>query len=103
MREIRCSSWGKKRYKIRHNVDERDREGGDMQRIYSERLGGISSKKRNVLTMMKGADTRMIVLAPIDGDSRIQEFALKPLIITIVDRRAKIKGVLHNEKHKARL
>ncbi|MCF3653018.1 MAG: hypothetical protein L2C94_002470 [Aigarchaeota archaeon] len=45
----------------------------------------------------------MIILAPIDGDPRIQEFALKSLIVTIVDRRAKIKEVLHNEKHEARL
>jgi len=63
----------------------------------------MSSEKRNVLTMMEGVDARMIILAPIDGDPRIQEFALKPLIVTIVDRRAEIKGVLHDEKHETRL
>jgi len=42
---------------------------------------------------------RMIVLTPIDGDPRIQEFALRPLIITTVDRRDKIGEVLHVKKH----
>jgi len=42
---------------------------------------------------------RMIVLVPIDGDPRIQEFALRPLIITTVDKRGKIREVLHIEKH----
>jgi len=41
----------------------------------------------------------MIVLAPDDGDPRIQEFALRPLIISTVDRRGGIKEVLHIEKH----
>ena len=36
----------------------------------------------------------MIVLTPIDGDPRIQEFALRSLIITMVDRRGKIREVL---------
>jgi hypothetical protein len=30
---------------------------------------------------------RMIVLVPVDGDPRIQEIALRPLIATTVDRR----------------
>jgi hypothetical protein len=34
---------------------------------------------------------KMIVLTPVDGDPRVQEFALRPLIITTVDRRGKIK------------
>ena len=42
---------------------------------------------------------RMIVLTPIDGDPGIQEFALRPLIITTVDRRDKIGEVLHVKKH----
>jgi len=46
-------------------------------------------------------DARMIVLAPVDGDPRIQEFALRPLIITTIDRRGKIKKFLHIEKHEA--
>ena len=37
---------------------------------------------------------RMIVLAPVDGDPR-------PLIITTVEKRGKIREVLHIEKHEA--
>jgi len=48
-----------------------------------------------------GDGARMIVLTPIDGDPRIQEFALRSLIITMVDRRGKIREVLHIEKHEA--
>jgi len=44
-------------------------------------------------------NVEMIVLAPVDGDPRVQELALRPLIITTVDRRGKIKEVLHIEKH----
>jgi len=44
---------------------------------------------------------RMTILAPIDRDPRAQEIALRPLIVTTVDRRGKIKGVLHIEKHEA--
>ena len=43
----------------------------------------------------------MTILAPIDRDPRAQEIALRPLIVTTVDRRGKIKGVLHIEKHEA--
>jgi hypothetical protein len=42
---------------------------------------------------------RMIVLAPVDSDPRIQKIALRPLIVTTVDRRGKIKEILHIEKH----
>jgi len=41
----------------------------------------------------------MIVLAPDDRDPRIQEFALRPFIITTVNRRNKIKEVPHTKKH----
>jgi len=37
-------------------------------------------------------DARMIVLAPVDGDPRIQEFALRPLIITTIDRRVRSRN-----------
>jgi len=49
----------------------------------------------------KGDGVRMIVLTPINGDPRIQEFALRPLIITTVDKKGRIKEVLHIEKHEA--
>jgi hypothetical protein len=44
---------------------------------------------------------RMIVLVLVDGDPMIREFALRPLIITTVDRRGRIRWVLHIEKHEA--
>jgi len=43
----------------------------------------------------------MIVLVLVDGDPMIREFALRPLIITTVDRRGRIRWVLHIEKHEA--
>jgi len=45
----------------------------------------------------------MIILTPVDGDPRIQEFALRPLplIITTIDKRGKIREVLRVEKHEA--
>ena len=46
-------------------------------------------------------NVRMTVLAPVNGDPRIQEFALKLLIITTVGMRGRIKDVLHIENHKA--
>jgi len=42
-----------------------------------------------------------IVLAPVGGDPRVQESALRPLIITTVDSRGRIREVLHIEKHEA--
>ena len=41
---------------------------------------------------MSRMSARMIILTPVDGDPRIQEFALRPLIITTVDRRGRIRG-----------
>ena len=43
--------------------------------------------------------SRMIILAPVDRDPRIQEFALRPLTISTVDKKGKIREVLHIEKH----
>jgi len=43
----------------------------------------------------------MIVLTPIDGDPRVQEFALRPLIIATVDKRGRLKEILHIEKNEA--
>ena len=50
---------------------------------------------------MKGMGSRMIVLTPVDGDPRVQEFALRPLIITTVDKKCRIKEILHIEKNEA--
>jgi len=44
---------------------------------------------------------KMIVLTPVESDSRVQELALRPIIVTTVDRRGKIKEVLHIERHEA--
>jgi uncharacterized protein with PIN domain len=44
---------------------------------------------------------RIIVLAPVDDSPRIQEFALRSLIIMTVDGRGEIKETLHIEKHEA--
>jgi len=46
-------------------------------------------------------NVRMTVLAPVNGDPRIQEFALKLLIIMTVGMKGRIKDVLHIENHKA--
>ena len=35
----------------------------------------------------RGMGARMIILAPVDGDPRIQEIALRSLIVAMVDRR----------------
>jgi len=43
----------------------------------------------------------MIVLTPVDGDPRVQEFALRPLLITTVDKKDRIREVLRIEKHEA--
>ncbi|MCF3653544.1 MAG: hypothetical protein L2C94_005235 [Aigarchaeota archaeon] len=48
-----------------------------------------------------GAGARTIVLAPVDGDLRTQESASRPLIITTINRRCRIREVLHIEKHEA--
>jgi hypothetical protein len=45
-----------------------------------------------------GMGARMMVLAPVDGDPRNQEIALRPLIVMMVDRRSKIKEVLYIKK-----
>jgi len=59
------------------------------------------SPKKAVEERDEGDGARMIVLAPVDEDSRIQEFALRPLIIRTIDRKGKIKEALHIEKHEA--
>jgi len=43
----------------------------------------------------------MIVLTPVDGDPRAQESSLRPLIITTIDKRGKIREILYIEKHEA--
>jgi len=50
---------------------------------------------------LRGDGARTIVLTHVDGDSRVQEFALRPLIITTVDKKGRIKEVLRIEKHGA--
>ena len=44
---------------------------------------------------------RMIVLAPFDGDPRVQGSALRPLIITTIDKRVRSERSCYIEKHEA--
>jgi len=48
-----------------------------------------------------GMGARTIVLAPVNSDPRVQEYVLRPLIITTVDRKGKIREALHIENHEA--
>jgi hypothetical protein len=53
------------------------------------------------VVMRCGMGARIIVLAPVDGDPKVQGIALRPLIVTTVDGRGRIKEVLHIENHEA--